>query len=230
MVVWAFFVIAFLGDWNENWPFPVLWPLWKWKWSCSVVSDSLRPMDCSLSGSSVHGIFQARVLEWIAISFSRGSSWPRNRTWVSRIAGRCFTVWATEEAYFPNLLAYWVQHFKASSFRIWNSSTAILSPPLSLFIVMLPKAHLTLHSRMSGSRWVNIPPWLCGSWRSFLYCSSVYSYHLPLISSASVRSIPYLSFIVPIFACSLNISNFLEDISSLSHCIVFLYFFVLITE
>ena len=50
------------------------------------------PMDCSLSGSSVHGIFQARVLEWIAISFSRGSSRPRNRTQVSRIAGRHFTV------------------------------------------------------------------------------------------------------------------------------------------
>ncbi|XP_059738677.1 protein FAM25A isoform X1 [Bos taurus] len=47
-------------------------------------------MDCSLSGSSVHGIFQARVLEWIAISFSRGSSRPRNRTLVSRIAGRRF--------------------------------------------------------------------------------------------------------------------------------------------
>ena len=50
------------------------------------------PTDCSLSGFSVHGIFQARVLEWIAISFSRGSSQPRNLTWVSHIAGRCFTV------------------------------------------------------------------------------------------------------------------------------------------
>ena len=49
-------------------------------------------MDCSLSGSSIHGIFQARVLEWLAISFSRGSSWPRNRTQVSLIAGRRFTV------------------------------------------------------------------------------------------------------------------------------------------
>ena len=46
----------------------------------------------------LHGIFQARVLEWIAISFSRGSSWPRNRTWVSCTAGRCFIVWATREA------------------------------------------------------------------------------------------------------------------------------------
>ena len=57
-----------------------------------------NPVDCSLSGSSVHGVFQARVLEWIAISFSRGSSRPRNRTRISRIAGRCFTVWATGEA------------------------------------------------------------------------------------------------------------------------------------
>ena len=65
---------------------------------------------------------------------------------------------------------------------------------------MLPKAHLTLHSRISGSRWVITPSWLSGSWRSFLYSSSVYSYHLFLISSASVRSIPFLSFIEPIFA------------------------------
>ena len=55
------------------------------------------PIDCSLLGSSVHGIFQAIVLEWIAISFSRGSSQPRARTWVSRIVDRRFTVWATRE-------------------------------------------------------------------------------------------------------------------------------------
>ena len=59
--------------------------------SCPTLCD---PMDCSLSGSSVHGIFQARVLEWIAISFSRGSSRPRSRTQVSLIAGRRFTIWA----------------------------------------------------------------------------------------------------------------------------------------
>ena len=75
--VWTFFGIAFLWDWNENWPFPILWPL--------------------LS--------------------------------------------------FPNLLAYLVQHFiTASSFRIWNSSTGIPSPPLALLVVMLSKAHLTLYS------------------------------------------------------------------------------------
>ena len=61
--------------------------------------------------------------------------------------------------------------FTASSFRIWNSSTGIPSPPLALFIVMFPKAHLTSHARISGSRWVITPSWLSGSWRSFLYSS-----------------------------------------------------------
>ena len=57
-----------------------------------------NPMDCSLPGSSVHGIFQAWVLQWVAISFSRGSSWPRDQTQVSHIAGRCFTIWVTRDA------------------------------------------------------------------------------------------------------------------------------------
>ena len=86
VVVWSFFCIALLWDWNENWLFPVLRPL------------------------------------------------PS----------------------FPDILAYWVQHFPASPFRIWNSSTGVPSPPLALFIVMLPKAHLTSHSRTSGSRWMII--------------------------------------------------------------------------
>ena len=62
------------------------------------MSDSCSPMDCSLPGSSVHGILQA-VLEWAAISFSRGSSWPRNRTWVSCIAGWFFTDWAKRKVH-----------------------------------------------------------------------------------------------------------------------------------
>ena len=71
------------------------------KWSevtqlCLTLCD---PMDCSLSGSSAHGIFQARALEWIAILFSRGSSQPRDRTRVSHVAGRRFTVWATRETF-----------------------------------------------------------------------------------------------------------------------------------
>ena len=112
-VVWSFFDIAFLWNWNENWPFPVLWPL--------------------LS--------------------------------------------------FPNLLHIECSTFTASSFRIWNNSTGIPSPPLALFVVMLSKAHLTSYSRMSGSRWVITASWLSWSWRSFLYSSSMYSCHLFLISS-----------------------------------------------
>ena len=97
VVVWAFFGIAFLWGWNENWSFPVL-------------------------------------------------SAPLS---------------------FPNVLAYWVQHFHNISFRIWNSSTGIPSPPLALFIVMLSKAQLTSRFRMSGSRWVILASWLSWSWRSF---------------------------------------------------------------
>ena len=128
-VVWTLFCIAFLWDWNENWPLPVLW--------------------------------------WL-LSFQ--ICWHNE--------------WGT---------------FTASSFRIWSSSTGIPLPPLALFMVMLPKAHLTSHSRMVGSKWVITSSWLFGSWRSFLYHFSVYSCHL-LISSASIRSIPFLSFTVPIFA------------------------------
>ena len=67
------------------------------QWSHSVMSNSCNPMDCTPPRPSVHGIFQARVLECVAISFSR-SSWPRDWTRVSHVAGRRFTIWATREA------------------------------------------------------------------------------------------------------------------------------------
>ena len=75
---------------------------------CPTLCD---PMDCSLPSSSVHRIFQAIVLEWIAISFSRGSSWPRDGTWVSCIVDRCFTIWAIREIFYrsynsPNYLLF----------------------------------------------------------------------------------------------------------------------------
>ena len=63
--------------------------------SCLTLYD---PMDCSPPGSSVHGILHARILEWVAILFSRGSSRPRDWTWVFCIAGRFFTIWTTREA------------------------------------------------------------------------------------------------------------------------------------
>ena len=120
--------------------------------------------------------------------------------------------------------------FTASSSRIWNSSTGIPSPPLALFIVMLPKAHLTSHSRMSGSRWVITPSWLSQSWISFLYSSSVYSCHLFLISSAYVRSLAFLSFIVPIFTWNSPLVSLIFFKTSLVFPIFSLYFFALIAE
>ena len=69
--------------------------------------DFLWPRGCSPPGSSIHGILQARILEWIAISFSRGSSRSRDQTQVSCIAGRRFNLWATREA----LANKWQQQF-----------------------------------------------------------------------------------------------------------------------
>ena len=82
--------------------YPIHWKLSerKWKFSCSVMYDSLLLHGLySLPGSSIHGIFQVRVLQWIAISFSRGFSQARDRTWVSHIIGRHFTIWAIREVY-----------------------------------------------------------------------------------------------------------------------------------
>ena len=93
----------------------------------------------------------------------------------------------------------------ASSFRILNSSAEIPSPPWALLIATLPKAHLTSHSRMSGCGWMITPLWLPGSLRSLLYISSVYSFRFFLISSASIRSLRFLSFIVPM--CGWNVPS-----------------------
>ena len=87
----------------------------------------------------------------------------------------------------------------ASSFRIWNSSAEIPSLPLALFVVMLPKAHLTLHYTMSGSSWVTKPSWLTGSLRPFLYSSSVYSCHFFLSSSVSVSPCCFCPLLCPSF-------------------------------
>ena len=64
--------------------------------SCLTLCE---PMDYSLPGSSVHGVFQTRTLEWVVIPFSRGSSWPRDWIWVSHIGCRFFTFWTTREAH-----------------------------------------------------------------------------------------------------------------------------------
>ena len=74
---------------------PISFPKVKWSEVAQLCPTLCDPMNWGLPGSSVHGIFLARILEWVSISFSRGSSQPRDRTWVSHIVGRCFTIWAT---------------------------------------------------------------------------------------------------------------------------------------
>ena len=117
--------------------------------------------------------------------------WDWNETDLFQFCGHCWVFhicWHIE-----------CNTFTVSTISIWNNSTGILSSPLALFIVLLPNAHLTLYFRMFGSSPVIIPSWLSGSRISFLCSSSVYSCHLFLISSAYIRSIPFLSFIVSIF-------------------------------
>ena len=88
-------------------------------------------MDCSLTGSSVYGIFPARVLEWVAISFSRGSSLPRDWTGVSHIASRCFTLWATREA--PKEIAVQENLLKSRAEGVVASLWGVVGPyPLAL--------------------------------------------------------------------------------------------------
>ena len=119
--------------------------------------------------------------------------------------------------------------FTALSFRIWNSFSGIPSPPLALFIVMLPKVHSTSHSRMSGyiGEWSHhcdclghddlFCTFLCIFATSFKYLLLVPYHFCPLFSHLCMK-------------CSVGISEFLEEVSSLSHSVVFLYFLALITE
>ena len=74
------------------------WDTQVWKLSHSVTSDSLRPRGLCPPGSSIHGILQAGILDWVDIFFSSRSSWPRDRTEISCIAGRHFILWVTREA------------------------------------------------------------------------------------------------------------------------------------
>ena len=117
-------------------------------WSLTWRISSMTLLSCEMSELWVVWVFFGIVLPW---------DW--NENWLFPALCHCWV--------FQICWHIWVQHFH-SSFRIWNISAGIPSPPLALFIMMLPKAHLTSHSRMSGSRWVITPVWLSGSLRSLL--------------------------------------------------------------
>ena len=106
--------------------------------SCPALSN---PMDCSLPGSSAHGILWARILEWITIPFSRGSSRPRNQTWVSHIAGRFFTIWAPREALYTYSISLKVPHVPRLASSCISLLKSLLLPALQTG-EGLRKAHL----------------------------------------------------------------------------------------
>ena len=151
-------------------PLPFLNPAWisgrsrfMYCWSLAWRVLSITLLACEMS-ATVWQFEHSLALPFFGISFHS------MKTYLFQACGHCWVFqicWHTE-----------CSTSTVSSFRIWNSSTGIQSPPLALFVVMLPKAHLTLYSRMSGSMWVITPSWLSGSWRSFLDCSSVYSWYL----------------------------------------------------
>ena len=98
--------------------------------SCPTLCD---PMDCSLPGSSIHGVFQARILEWVAISFSRRSSQPRDWTQISHTVGRRFIVWATREVLSPVQkpgLALGAQRWNQSTCPFWACSGLLSHPAM----------------------------------------------------------------------------------------------------
>ena len=89
-----YFFNLFIFNWRIINCFRVL----HWSEVLQLSPTLFDPMSYSLPGSSIHGVFQASVLEWVDISFSRGSSQPRGQAQVARIVGRCFAVWSTREA------------------------------------------------------------------------------------------------------------------------------------
>ena len=107
---------------------------------CVLVAKSfltLWPMHCSPPGSSVHGILQTRIMECVAISFSRGSSWPRDQTQVSWIAGRFFTIWATGQMSTCNNVQYLLSFIQFSSVpqscpTLCDPWTVVFYAPLSM--------------------------------------------------------------------------------------------------
>ena len=125
---------------------------------CPTLCD---PMDGSLPDSGIHGIFQARILEWAAISFSRGSSQPRDQTRVSCIADRRFTIWATREA----------------STKVIQFSSVQLLSRVRLFVIPWIAAHqasLSTTNSRSSLRLASIESVMPLLWAYFNYLQYAY--------------------------------------------------------
>ena len=157
MSVWS---LPFL---NPAWSSGSSWFMYCWSLAWRILSITLLACKCNC------------VVVWTFFGIPFLYDWDEN--WLFQSCGHCWVFqifWHLEYS-----------TFTVSSFRIWNSSTRIPWPSLALFVVMLPKAQLTSHPRISGPRWVITPSWLPGSLRSSLHSSFVYFCHLLLTFSAS---------------------------------------------
>ena len=171
LAIWSLVLLPFI---NPAWTFGSSWFTYCWSVAWRMLNITLVACEMSI------------IVQWFEHSLALPFFEIGMKTDLFESCGHC---WVFQICWHIDCST-----FTASNFRIWNSSTGIPSLPLALFVVMLPKAHLTSHSRMSGFSWVITPLWLSGSWRSFLHSCSAYCCHPFLISSASVRSIPFLSF------------------------------------
>ena len=135
-------------------------------------------MNCSPPGSFVHGILQVRILEWVVISSSRGSSWPRVRTGVSCIARGFFTIWATREAQL--CVTYWLlqYHFLLNTPKVGLSSLPEIKflpiASASLFVVRTTMHCQTLKFKI----WTQALtfPWFQISYSSSYHSSTISQY------------------------------------------------------
>ena len=156
-------------------------------------------------------------LNYLALPFFR----IEMKTDLFQSSGHCWIF----QIHWHNSVSLSQHHFLGFEIVSWNSI-----PSLALFVIMPPKAHLTSHSRMSGSRWVVTPSWLSRSFRKFcivLLCILATSWYLLLL----LGPCHFSHLLCPsLHEMSPWISNFLEEISSLSHSIVFLYFFAFFIE
>ena len=150
MIQWmvAFWSLVSLPFLNPAWTSGSSWFTYYWSLACRILGITL--LMCEMN--AIVQYFEhslALLFFWIGMKTDLFQSC--GHSWVFQI---CWHIDCST--------------FTASSFRVWNISTGIPSPLLALILVMLPKAHLTSHSRMSGSRLVITPLWLCGSLRSSL--------------------------------------------------------------
>ena len=145
----------------------------KFAQSCPTLWDSKY---CSPPGSSVHGVLQARIMEWVAIPFSRGSSQPRDRTWVSCIAGRCFIIW-TIRGLMPVLVKYFLlDSLESQHFFFWQSRpVTTMWPSVNPFMNSRVCIIFVLCCWISGLMIV-ITPLSMGLWIEFCDSSAIHHF------------------------------------------------------